>query len=146
MLLILHPEFQPSYIFDVQPEEEIEGRKVSRVNFAPRNGAKSPGALDLKGREVPITWEGTAWIDAASGSVARIAAHWKEPPEEIGLVLLSSDVHYGPVAIRERSYWLPSNAQIEVKTPHQHWRNLHRFDRYRLFSVETQSKVEDAKQ
>ncbi len=143
LLLILHPEFQSSYFFSPQAEAEIEGRKLVPVTFVPRTGGKSPGALDLKGREYPIAWEGTAWIEPASGMVARIEAHWREPAEEIGLETLSTDVRYAPVSLRAKTYWLPQSAQIEVKTRHQHWRNLHRFAAYKLFAVETETKIEE---
>ncbi len=145
LLLVLHPEFQPSYSFSFLPDENSSSGGLARIGFVPRGGARSPGALELKGREYPIAWEGTAWIDRASGTVARIQAHWRDPAEEIGLETLSSDVRYGPIVLRDQKYWLPETAQIEVKTRHQHWRNVHQFTRYRLFSVEADSKVEQPK-
>jgi hypothetical protein len=146
LLLILHPEFQPSYYFTFLQEETLSGRKVARVGFVPRTGSRSPGALELKGREFPIAWEGTAWIDPSAGTVLRVQAHWKDPAEEIGLETLSSNVTYAPVILPgNRTFWLPEAALIEVKTRYQHWRNSHRFSNYRLFSVEVDSKVEGAK-
>jgi len=142
LMLVLHPEFQPSYLFTILPDEESSGRKMARVSFVPRDGGRSPAVLELKGREYPIAWEGTAWMDAASGTIERIQAHWKKPDEKIGLEMLASDVHYGPVTLRGKNYWLPDTAAIEVKTRHQHWRNSHQFTKYRLFSVEADDKVE----
>ena len=144
LLLILHPEFQQSYRFTILPDEDTAGRKLARVSFLPLNGARSPGVMELKGREYPISWEGTAWIDPLTASVIRIQAHWKEPAEELGLELLSSDVRYAAVSLRgDRSYWLPEAALIEVKTRHQHWRNSHQFEHYKLFSVEADSAVKE---
>ena len=142
LLLILHPEFQSSYSFSILSDDSS---KLARIEFVPRNGSRSPGVLELKGREYPIAWEGTAWIDRASGTVARIDAHWREPAEEIGLQSLSSDVRYTSIVLRNRSYWLPEAAHIEVKTRHQHWRNSHQFTAYKLFSVDADSKVEQPK-
>jgi hypothetical protein len=142
MLLVLHPDFQSSYSFSLLPDDSS---KLVRIGFVPRNGARSPGALELKGREYPIAWEGTAWIDRASATVARIDAHWREPAAEIGLESLASDVRYGPVLLRDHNFWLPEAAHIEVKTRHQHWRNSHQFTRYKLFSVDADSKVEQPK-
>jgi len=144
MLLIFHPEFQTSYHFTFLPEEDVAGRRLTPVSFLPLNGARSPGVMELKGREYPIAWEGTAWIDASTASVVRIQAHWKEPAEELGLETLSSDVHYAAVALRgDHAYWLPDAALIEVKTQHQHWRNSHSFEHYKLFSVEADSELKE---
>jgi hypothetical protein len=144
LLLIFHPEFQNSYHFTLLPEENVAGRKLSPVGFLPLNGARSPGVMELKGHEYPIAWEGTAWIDLASASVVRIQAHWKEPAAELGLETLLSDVHYAPVSLHgDRAYWLPDSALIEVKTRHQHWRNSHQFEHYKLFSVEADSELKE---
>ncbi len=143
LLLIFHPEFQGSYHYTFLPEEDVAGRKLSLVNFLPLNGARSPGVMELKGHEYPIAWEGTAWIDSSTASVVRIQAHWKEPAEELGLETLSSDVHYAGVPLHDRTYWLPEAALIEVKTRHQHWRNSHQFEHYKLFSVEADSELKE---
>jgi hypothetical protein len=144
LLLIFHPEFHGSYHFTFLPEEDVSGRKLSPVNFLPLNGARSPGVMELKGHEYPIAWEGTAWIDRSTASVVRIQAHWKEPAAELGLETLLSDVHYAAVPLHgERAYWLPDSALIEVKTQHQHWRNSHQFEHYKLFSVEADSELKE---
>ena len=143
LLLIFHPQFQSSYHYAFLSEEEDGGRKLSRVQFLPLNRARSPGVMELKGHEYPIAWEGTAWIDPSTASVVRIQAHWKEPAEELGLETLSSDVHYAAVPLRNRTYWLPEAALIEVKTKHQHWRNSHQFEHYKLFSVEADSELKE---
>ena len=143
LLLIFHPEFHGSYRFTFLPEEDVAGRKLSLVNFLPLNGARSPGVMELKGHEYPIAWQGTAWIDPVTASVVRIQAHWKEPAEELGLETLSSDVHYAGVPLRNRTYWLPEAALIEVKTRHQHWRNSHQFEHYKLFSVDADSELKE---
>ena len=143
LLLIFHPEFHGSYRFTFLPEEDVGGRKLAVVRFLPLNGARSPGVMELKGHEYPIAWEGTAWIDPSTASVVRIQAHWKEPAGELGLETLSSDVRYAAVPLRNRTYWLPEAALIEVKTRHQHWRNSHQFEHYKLFSVEADSELKE---
>jgi hypothetical protein len=148
LLMVFHPEFQPGFTFSLDGTEEIGGRTVARVQFVPRKGAPSPAMLSLKGREYPIAWEGTAWIEPETGMISRIDAHWKDPAEEIGLEALSSEVRYAPMSFKggQQSFWLPQTAKIEVKTAHQHWRNTHQFSSYRLFSVESEQRIGDVKQ
>ncbi len=57
--------------------------------------------------------------------------------EDLGVRVLHSDVQYAPVKLKDASMWLPTTATIEVETPRQHWRNVHRFTNYRRFSVTT---------
>ena len=143
LLMVFHPRFQSSYAFATASEP---GSKLIRIEFSAKNGAPSPAVLALKGRDYPIGWEGTAWIDPELAMVAKIAAHWKQPPEEIGLQELSSEVIYSPAAFKgsTQAFWLPATAKVEVKTQHQHWRNTHEFSGYRLFSVEADSTLQEA--
>ena len=143
LLTIFHPQFQPSYTFKIDGEEETAGRRLVRVTFVPRNGAPSPAILAIRGRDYPIAWEGTAWIELQSGSVTRLEAHWKEPAEDLGLQSLSSEVQYVPITFRGQNqpFWLPAMAKIDVQTRHQHWRNTHQFSRHRLFNVDAEAAV-----
>ncbi len=147
LLMIFHPEFQPGYSFNVEGTESAGGRTLARVSFVPRNGAKSPAALSLKDRSYPIAWEGTAWIDSERAIVTRIQTHWKDPAKEVPIQSLSSEVQYAPISFRggAQTMWVPERARIEVKTLHQEWRNTHQFSNYRLFSVDAQNKIGEAK-
>jgi hypothetical protein len=84
-----------------------------------------------------------AWIDPASGDIVRITTGLIAPIEEVGLRRIDSDVRYAPVRFREMKdpQWLPSVATVDAETARQHWRNIHQFSGYRLFSVETDSRV-----
>lgn len=146
LLLILHPVFQPSYEFTALADERLDGRTLARVGFAHRRGARSPALLELRGRSYPIEWQGVAWLDADSGAVVRIEAAWREPAAELGLQTLASDARYAPVTFHGSGEpcWLPRTAAIEVKTQRQHWRNIHRFDKYRVFAVDTAVRMRQA--
>jgi len=148
LLLILHPGFQNSYAFSQEGEETSGGRPMVRVRFLPRTGSASPAILALKGRNYPIAWEGTAFIDPETAMVTNVEARWKDPAEEIGIVSLTSHVFYAPTSFRgtSRGMWLPETAEIDVRTLHQHWKNVHHFSNYRLFAVDADSKIGDVKQ
>ena len=145
MLLILHPHFQNSYEFSALSEEIVDGRHLQQILFEHIRGARSPSVLQLRGREYPLEWRGTLWIDQDSGSVVKVRVELKSSMEDIGLKRLSSEVQYLPVKFQEwnEPQWLPSVATIEAETPHQHWRNVHQFSQYRLFSVNTTVKTEE---
>jgi|SRR5579871_1323234 len=143
LVLIFHPRFHSSYLFTDQGSDP-QMPLLRRVRFEHIRGRRSPSVLQLRSREYPIEWQGTAWMDSATGNITRIQASLKEPLEDVGLMRLDSEVRYSPVPLggAKELPWLPMAAQIEADTRHQHWRNLHQFTAYRQFSVSTDSKTE----
>jgi hypothetical protein len=147
LLLVFHPHFQGSYRFGPVENDWSAGWLLYRIDFEHLPGAQTPSVLQVGGRDYPIAWKGTAWIDPGSLSIARIRVGLREPMTNIGLLRLDSDVEYRPVesATTSELHWLPKVAVIEAQTKQQHWRNTHRFSGYKHFSVETEVTIEDPK-
>jgi hypothetical protein len=139
LVLVFHPFFQNSFEYLKMEDEVLDGKRMLRMKFRHVRGTRSPSVLQLHGRDYPLDLEGIAWIDPDSGSIARITATLSAPMDDVGLKSLQSEVRYAPQHFPgiAGTYWLPVTAQIEVETPRQHWRNLHRFVNYRRFTVET---------
>lgn len=148
LLLIFHPYFQGSYEFSLGGAEDSGGKELREVRFAHIRGRRAPSVLQLRSRDYPLEWAGSAWIEPQTGIVSRISVGLKAPMDDVGLKRLSSDVRYAPVRFQDSKEqpWLPQTATIEADTVHQHWRNTHQFSRYRKFSVSTDSKTEAPKQ
>lgn len=149
LLLILHPYYQNSFEFTDLGLLEEGGRQWRRLGFEFRPGKRSPSVLRAGAREYPLAWKGEARLDAATGRVASIQASLGAQLEEIGLESLEANVRYGPPnsgdAARDAVQWLPLEAAIDLKTHHQHWRNVHTFGGYKHFDVTTTEKQEAAK-
>ena len=144
LLLILHPHFQGSYEFTRLPDEGTKNGRLLRLGFQPILGRRSPSAISLRGKDYPIPWKGCAWLDSQSGMVVRIQTELNKSMEDLGLKDLKADVSYAMVkfvSVAEAS-WLPQVALVDAETPHQRWRNIHQFQNYRKFSVETKSTTE----
>lgn len=139
-VLIFHPHFQSSYVFEELPSQQWKGQTYAIVGFEHVRGAVSPTALQLKDALYPIEWKGQAWIDPLSGQVARLQAGLKAPIEQLGLERVDVDVEYAPQSA-ELAAWMPSVATIEAATEHQLWRNHHEFGEYRKFQVETSFEI-----
>jgi hypothetical protein len=148
LVLIFHPLFQPSYEYTLGDTREVKGRHLQEIRFEHIRGRRSPSVLQLRGRDYPLEWQGSAWIDPQSGYVARISVGLKASLEDVGLKKLSSEVQYSPIEFHaeKETAWLPEVAVVEANTEHQHWRNVHTFSRYRKFSVTTDAKTEGPKQ
>ena len=144
--LVFHPYYANSFEFRDDGDETVNGHPLRKVHFRHVHGTRSITALSLRGREYPLELEGDAWIDPASGSIARMVSSIPAGIEDLGLHSLRSEVEYAPVSFQDagKPPWLPVTATIEVETPRQHWRNIHRFSDYKRFSVSTQEKVNES--
>lgn len=147
MLLVLHQNYEASYIFDPVDEEVAEGRTLLKVHFKPVPGASSPAAMQLRGRNYPLQLKGDIWIDEESGAVVKLISSLEGSLEDLGLRGLRSEIHYSIVQFHdpEEAYWMPSSAVIDVETPKQHWRNVHRFTEYRRFRATIQVELGENK-
>lgn len=145
--LIFHPFYQGAYEFSAPATVAVEGKQLLEVKFRHVHGARSPSVLRLRQREYPVEWQGTAWIEPASGAVVRVSAGLMESMEDMGLKSLSADVRYASVDFKGElgQHWLPATAVIEVETPHQKWRNTHTFTNYKHFSVDVKSEIGTSK-
>lgn len=147
MLLVLHQKYEPSYVFEPLAEETIEGRTLAKVHFKPVPGGASPAAIQLRGRNYPLQLNGDIWIDEESGAVVRLVSSLDTSLADLGLRDLHSEIHYSIVQFHdpEEAYWMPASAVIDVETPKQHWRNVHRFTDYRRFRATIQVELGENK-
>lgn len=140
ILLVLHQNYESSYVFEPADEETIDGRTLLKVHFKPVPGASSPAAVQLRGRNYPLQLKGDIWIDEESGAVVKLISSLDNSLADLGLKELRSEIHYSVVQFHEpdEAYWMPASAVIDVETPKQHWRNVHRFTDYRRFRATIQ--------
>ncbi|MGH9512889.1 MAG: hypothetical protein ACRD2U_12225 [Terriglobales bacterium] len=143
LFLVFHPYYAEAFKFALAGEEVIGGYPFEKVTFRHVTGMKSPAALALRGREYPLELSGTAWIDPRTGTIARIEAGIEDTLQDVGLKSLHLEIDFAPVPFADSKtvYWFPMQAMVDVETPRQHWRNLHRFTEYKKFSVDTDEKV-----
>jgi len=148
LFLMFHSSYAAGFRFSSDGEELVNGRRLTKVHFEQIHNTRALVALALRGREYPLELSGTAWVDPQTGTISRISAAVENGTIDIGIKSLHVDVEYAPVGFHgiEVAYWYPAEAQVEVETPHQHWRNSHRFTDYKRFSVDTKQQVADVKQ
>lgn len=135
ILLVVHPQYEASFQFEEAGEETVDGRVIEEIRYKPVPGGASPAAMQLRGKNYPLPLSGSIWIDKESGAIVRLTAAVDSSMSDLGLKSLTSDIHYALVQFHdpEESYWMPLSATIDLETPLQHWRNVHRFTGYRRF-------------
>lgn len=143
LFLVFHPIYADAFKFTLAEQDVVAGRTLQKITFQHIPGMKSPAALALRGREYPLELTGTAWVDADTGSIAKIQAGIADTLQDVGLKTLSSEIDFSPLSFADskQAYWFPTQARVEVETVRQHWRNLHQFTGYKKFSVSTEEKV-----
>jgi hypothetical protein len=137
MLLIVHPSYESSYNFERAGEESVDGKTFVKIGFKPVPGGSSPAAMQLRGQNYPLPLSGTLWIDPQNGAITKLIASVDSSLSDLGLQGMRSEIHYATVQFHdpEESYWMPVSATIDVETPRQHWRNVHRFTAYKRFTA-----------
>jgi hypothetical protein len=115
----------------------VDGKPLTKINFRPVAGGSSPAALQLRGQNYPLPLSGTLWIDPQNGAITKLIAAVDSSLSDLGLQGMRSEIHYATVQFHdpEESYWMPVSATIDVETPRQHWRNVHRFTAYKRFTA-----------
>jgi len=143
LLLIAHPMYEDSYVFEPAGEETIDGVSYEKVHFTPITGAASPASLRLRGKNYALPMSGTLWILPQSGAIVKLEAIVDSGMSDVGLTSMRSEVHYALHSFRDpaASIWIAESATIEVETPHQHWRNLHKFSDYKRFNVNIHEEI-----
>jgi hypothetical protein len=143
LLLVAHPMYEASYAFEAAGTETVDGVSYSMIHFSPVPGTSSPVSLRLRGKNYPLPLSGTLWIEPQSGAIAKLDAKVDSSLSDLGLAGMRSEVHYGPHSFREpaETIWIAESAEIEVDTPRQHWRNLHRFTDYKRFNVDIHEEM-----
>ncbi len=137
LLLVAHPKYESSYVFEPAGSESLDGISYAMIRFTPVPGASSPATLRLRGKNYPLPMSGTLWVDPQSGAIVKLEAQVDSSLSDLGLAGMRSEVHYALHSFRDpaESFWIADSAVIDVATPRQHWRNLHKFSDYKRFNV-----------
>ena len=143
LFLVFHPYYAGSFEFTDAGSEIMEGHMARKLHFVHTRNTRSIAALALRGREYPLELSGDAWVDPETGNILRIDSTIGATLEDVGMKSLESSVRFAAVAFSKDHpvYWYPTEAVVEVETPKQHWRNIHRFTSYKQFSVSAEEHV-----
>jgi len=137
MAMIFHPYYESSFRFTGSEDDTLQGRTLARVHFEHIAGTPSPLLYQMINVDRPVELTGTAWIDRLTGQICRIEAETGSTLSDMGLNTIRAQVEYAPVLLQGETnpQWLPVSATIDLETPRQHWRNIHRFTDYRKYRV-----------
>jgi hypothetical protein len=135
--MIFHPYYQSSFQFSDAGSDLQQGRSLEKIAFRHIANTPSPILYQMLGWDRPLDLSGTAWIDPATGAIYRIDATISSGVSDVGIKSIEASVVFQPVALQDDAApeLLPVVATIDLHTPRQHWRNIHRFSDYRKYRV-----------
>jgi hypothetical protein len=141
LAMIFHPYYESSFRFTRLENDSLQGQSLARVGFEHLPGTPTPLLYQMIGADKPMELKGTAWIDPGTGEIHRIEAEFAFEPKDKDMPVkaVRAELVYGPVVLRDEKTprLLPVSATIDLETPRQHWRNVHRFVDYRKYRVYT---------
>lgn len=108
VLAFLHPELQPSFVFEREDRETIDGREVVRVSY------REVGRPTVIGGEADLPAAGRVWIDPGDGAVARTELRVEDIPGATGLAA-QLETTFRPAA--EFGLWLPVEMEDRWQWP-----------------------------
>jgi len=117
--------------FAQKPES---AREVARV------GIWDP---DLAHQKILMLIQGIVWIDPDTYQIIRAHTELLAPRNDIGLSRNTTEIECAEEKFEavSRSFWLPREALVTSVFRNYTYKNRHRYSDYRLFTVETQDKV-----
>ena len=138
LAMVFHPAYEFSFRFTRLGDDALQGTPLARIRFEHLPGTPSPILYQMITDDRPLDLSGTAWLDPATGAIHRIEVESGSTLSEMGVKSIRAVLQYGPVVLQDETQpqWLPVSATIDLETPRQHWRNVHRFSDYRKYRVD----------
>jgi hypothetical protein len=135
--MVFHPYYESSFRFSDSGSDLQQGRTLKKIAFQHIPNTPSPILYQTLGPDRPLDLSGVAWIDSSTGDIYRIDAVISSGINDIGIKSIDASVVFQPVVLQDEQTpeLLPIRATIDLETPRQHWRNIHRFSDYRKYRV-----------
>jgi hypothetical protein len=98
---------------------------------------KMPGVIETDNGQMPLLYQGVAWIDQESYRIVRIRTDLLSPLPHIKLLQATSTVDFSAVVIPKftETLWLPKSVELTWDLNGNRLGELHRYSKYQLFAA-----------
>jgi hypothetical protein len=134
----LHPDHQKGSLFRyLGREEKKTGAHIIAFAQKPEAGDYLTGYNDT-----PLLIQGLVWLNPDNQQILRMKTSLLHPTGK--LKEQTTDIYYQEVRFDgiPQSFWLPKVVEITLKFPDVTYKNQHKYSDFRLFSVETDYKLD----
>src|SRR5690242_2353844 len=143
LALVFHPYFIDEYEMKCEGLGNFDGYYAWLVHFQQKAG-KLPRIRSYRVRELifPLKLKGRAWISSDTFQVLHLETDLVEPVSRIRLAREHIAVDYRPVHFRkaDEDLWLQQRAEVFMDYRGHHYRRVHTFENFKLFTVDTEEK------
>jgi hypothetical protein len=102
---------------------------------------KFPGQVNFQGTSIPILYQGIAWIDESDFRIVRLRTDLLSPRPDIGLRMLTSEVHFSEVQIQAAEssppLWLPQEVKITWDFKGERLQQVHQYSDFHLYRAKS---------
>jgi len=143
LALVFHPHMRDNFEISCEGLGDWRGQATWVLRFRQRDDRPVRMHSYKVGEQIhPVKLKGRAWITADNFQIVRIESELVKPMPEIQLLSEHQVVEYGPIpfAKKSTSLWLPKSAEIYFDFRKRRYYRRHSFDRYMLFSIESDQK------
>ena len=148
LALVFHPAMRDDFQMACEGLSDWHGQATWLVHFQQRSDRPNhiQGYL-IGSRTYPVNLKGRAWITADKFQIVRIESEMISPLPEIQLLAEHQITEYGPVPFTAKNVelWLPKSAEVYLYFRGRRYYRRHSFEKYMLFSVDSEEKVREAK-
>ncbi|MGA2261775.1 MAG: hypothetical protein ABSH28_10090 [Acidobacteriota bacterium] len=139
----LHPSHQSGSLFRYLGRQ-TSGARFQVMAFAQKQEAGDfltaiHGSQDL----TPVLLQGLIWVDPLTSQIVRMRTDLLEPDSKDGVKRQATEVWFSEIhfTAMAQSFWLPRRVVVTTERGQDTFRNEHGYSDYRLFTVESSSKV-----
>ncbi len=144
LAFVFHPDLRDNYTLTCEGLGEWQGQATWLVHFRQREDRPSRLMSYIVGPEMHVVdQKGRAWIAASTFHIVHMEAELVRPVLPLRLLTQHQIVDYGLVnfANKNTALWLPTNAELYFHFQGHRFHRRHKFDRFRLFSVDATQQV-----
>jgi len=142
LALIFHPDVRDDFQITCEGLSQWQGEATWLMYFRQRDDRPSRFGQFMVGNQLyALKLKGRAWVSANNFEIVRMESELMAPAEK--LTAQHQIVLYGPVHFNKQNVdlWLPKSVDIHLEINRRHYYRRHSFDRYVLFSVNTDQKL-----
>lgn len=136
--LQFHPFHQIAAKFRYLGRQVVDNRQDYVVAFAQEaERTQLSGVVTVNGRNVPVAYQGIAWIEPDNFQILRMRVDLLKPRPEIGWQKTDIQLSEVRLPVVTKPLWLPHDAVVTTPTKNGALREKHEFSDYRVFVTST---------
>lgn len=142
LALIFHPDMRDDFQITCEGLSQWQGQATWLMYFRHRDDKPSRfGQFTANNQSYAVKLKGRAWISADNFGIVRMESELAGPVEQLSVQ--HQVVEYGPVHFKKQNVdlWLPKTVDLYLEINRRQYYRRHSFDRYVLFSVNTEEKL-----